>query len=75
LALHEKNLLRELNLKSFAQAEPSYRHHCDGLRTGSIADANDEALKRAGGKSSRICKKWSRALRGGVMHRPTTTSS
>ena len=35
--------LRELNLKSFAQVELNYRHHRDGLRPGSIADANDQA--------------------------------
>jgi len=32
-----------LNLKSFAQVELSYCHHRDGLRPGSIADANDQA--------------------------------
>jgi thiamine biosynthesis protein ThiC len=32
-----------LNLKSFAQVELSYCHQRDGLRPGSIADANDEA--------------------------------
>ena len=32
-----------MNLKSFAQVELNYCHHCDGLRPGSIADANDEA--------------------------------
>jgi len=37
------NFYRELNLKSFAQVKPSYRHHRDGLRPGSIADANDQA--------------------------------
>jgi len=32
-----------LNLKSFAQVELNYCHRRDGLRPGSIADANDEA--------------------------------
>ena len=32
-----------MNLKSFAQVELSYCHQRDGLRPGSIADANDEA--------------------------------
>ena len=33
----------ELNLKSFAQVELSHCHQRDGLRPGSIADANDQA--------------------------------
>jgi phosphomethylpyrimidine synthase len=33
----------ELNLKHFAQVELSYCHQRDGLRPGSIADANDQA--------------------------------
>jgi hypothetical protein len=36
-------LLRELNLKSFAPVELNHCHQRDGLRPGSIADANDEA--------------------------------
>jgi len=35
--------LRELNSKSFAQVELSYCHQRVGLRSGSIADANDQA--------------------------------
>jgi thiamine biosynthesis protein ThiC len=31
-----------LDLKGFAQVELSYRHQRDGLRPGSIADANDQ---------------------------------
>jgi hypothetical protein len=34
---------RELNLKSFAQIELNHCHQRDGLRPGSIADANDQA--------------------------------
>jgi hypothetical protein len=41
--LREKNLLRELNLKSFARVELIYCQHRADLRPGSIADANDEA--------------------------------
>jgi len=37
-----------LNLKSFAQVELSYCHHRNGLRPGSIADANDEGASRTG---------------------------
>jgi len=50
--IHE-NFYRELNLKHFAQVKTDYRrkHHAydvafsigDGLRPGSIADANDQA--------------------------------
>ena len=36
-------MFRRLNLKSFFQVVLSYCHHRDGLRPGSIADANDEA--------------------------------
>ncbi len=35
-------------LKRFAQVELSYCHHRDGLRAGSIADANDEGASRTG---------------------------
>ena len=37
---------RELNLKSFAQVELNHCHQRDGLRPGSIADAN-ESLRAA----------------------------
>ena len=43
-----RKLSRELNLKSFAQVELSYCHHRDGLRPGSIANANDEGASRTG---------------------------
>ena len=38
-----REFLPELNLKRFAQVELSYCHLRDGLRPGSIADANDQA--------------------------------
>jgi hypothetical protein len=37
------HLLRKLNLKSFAHVELIHCRQRDGLRPGSIADANDEA--------------------------------
>jgi hypothetical protein len=43
--VHRK-VLRELNLKSFAQVELNHCHQRDGLRPGSIADAN-ESLRTA----------------------------
>jgi len=38
-----REFFRELILKSFAPVELSYCHQRDGLRPGSIADANDQA--------------------------------
>jgi hypothetical protein len=37
------NFLRELNLKRFNPVELNHCQHRDGLRPGSIADANDQA--------------------------------
>ena len=38
-----RKFYRELNLKSLSQVELNHCHHRDGLRPGSIADANDQA--------------------------------
>ena len=43
-----RKALRELNLKSLSQVELSYGQQRDGLRTGSLADANGEGASRTG---------------------------
>ena len=60
--VHEE-FLRELNLKRFAQVELSYCHHRDGLRPGSIADANDQAQFGELGVQGELTKRaWAKGV-------------
>ena len=67
-------MLRELNLMSFRPVELNYCHQRDGLRPGSIADANDEAqfaeLKVQGELTKRAWAKGVQVINEGPGHVP-----
>jgi len=61
-------------LKSLSQVELNHCHHCDGLRPGSIADANDKAqfgeLKVQGELTTRAWAKGVQVMNEGPGHVP-----
>ena len=63
-----------MNLKHFAQVELNYCHHRDGLRPGSIADANDQArfgeLEVQGELTTRAWAKGVQVMNEGPGHVP-----
>jgi len=65
---------RELNLKSFHPVELHHRHQRDGLRPGSIADANDQAqfgeLEVQGELTKRAWAKGVQVMNEGPGHVP-----
>src|SRR5438876_12390838 len=69
-----RTFLRELNLKRFAQVELNYCRQRDGLRPGSIADANDQAqfaeLKVQGELTERAWAKGVQVMNEGPGHVP-----
>jgi hypothetical protein len=63
-----------LNLNSFPQVELNYCHQRDGLRSGSIADANDQAqfgeLEAQGELTKRAWAKGVQVMNEGPSHVP-----
>ena len=63
-----------MNLKSFSQVELHHRHQRDGLRPGSIADANDQAqfgeLEVQGELTKRAWAKGVQVMNEGPGHVP-----